>query len=162
MSASDYYTMLVCENGHVLTDCLERSSNNTPYCSECGAKTISQCPSCSAKIRGDLRDSGVVVIGYTTPAPKYCPECGAPFPWTTASLDALRELAELDDNLDDDDANALVQSAETALTDGPKTKVAALRVKKVLGKARETTASAARDLLVDVLAESAKRMIWPS
>ena len=103
-----------------------------------------------------------MVIGYTTPAPKYCPECGAPFPWTTASFDALRELAELDDNLDDDDANALVQSAETALTDGPKTKVAALRVKKILGKARETTASAARDLLVDVLAESAKRMIWPS
>lgn len=50
MSANDYYTMLVCENGHVLTDCLERSSNNTPHCSECGAKAISQCPSCGTKI----------------------------------------------------------------------------------------------------------------
>lgn len=123
--------MLVCENGHVLTDRLERSANNTPHCSKCGAKTISQCPACGAKIRGDLRDSGVVVIGYTAPAPKYCPECGAPFPWTTASLDALRELAELDDDLDADDASSLVKSAETALTDGPRTKVAAMRVKKI-------------------------------
>lgn len=162
MSVSDYYSMLVCENGHVLTDRLERSSNDTPHCSKCGARTISQCPSCGAKIRGDLRDSGVVVIGYTTPAPKYCPECGAPFPWTTASLDALRELAELDDDLDADDADSLVKSAETALTDGPKTKVAAMRVKKILGKAGKATASAARDLLVDVLAESAKRTIWPN
>ncbi len=162
MSGSDYYTMLVCENGHVLTDRLERSPNDTPHCSKCGAKTISKCPSCGAKIRGDLRDSGIVVLGHTTPAPKYCPECGEPFPWTAASLDALRELAELDDDLDAADANALVESVETALTDGPKTKVAAMRIKKILSKAGRATVAAIRDVLVDVLAESAKRTIWPS
>lgn len=48
MSANDHYTMFVCENSHVLTDCREHSSNSTPHCSECGAKTISQCPSCGA------------------------------------------------------------------------------------------------------------------
>lgn len=161
MSANDYYTMLACENGHVLTDCLERSSNDTPYCSKCGAKTISKCPSCGAKIRGDLRDSMVLTMRMT-PAPKYCPECGAPFPWTAASLDALREIAELDDDLDAADAKALVESAETALTDSPKTKIAAMRIKKILGKAGKASAVAIRDLLVDVLAESAKRTIWPS
>lgn len=161
MSANDYYTMLVCENGHVLTDCLERSSNDTPYCSKCGAKTISKCSSCGAKIRGDLRESMVLTMRMTS-APKYCPECGAPFPWTVASLDALRELAELDDDLDAADAKALVESAEAALTDSPKTKVAAMRIKKILGKAGKASAAAIRDLLVDVLAESAKRMIWPS
>lgn len=162
MGVNDYYTMLVCENGHVLTDCLERSSNDTPYCSECGAKTLSKCPKCGAKIRGELRDSGVVMIGFTTSAPNYCPECGSPFPWTAASLEALRELAELDDALDSIDADVLVESAEKAMTDNPKTKVSAMRVKKILGKAGKATASAARDLLVDVLAESAKRTIWPS
>lgn len=162
MGADDYYTMLVCENGHVLTDCLERSSNNTPYCSRCGARTISRCPSCGSKIRGDLRDPGAVVIGFITPAPSYCPECGAPFPWTMASLEALRELAELDDELGSEDVDTLVRSAERAMTENPKTEVAAMRVKKILTKAGKATASAARDLLVDVLAESAKRAIWPA
>lgn len=161
MSAEDYYTMLVCESGHVLTDCLECSSDDSKFCDKCGARTISACPSCGAKIRGDLIDSGVVCIGFTPVAPKYCPECGEPFPWTVASIEALRELAELDDDLNEADREMLVESAETAMTENPKTKVSALKVKKVLSKAGKATASAARDLLVDVLAESAKKMIWP-
>ncbi len=161
MSAADYYSMLVCENGHVLTDRLERSSNDSKYCNTCGARTISVCPGCGAKIRGDLIDSGVVCIGFTPIAPKYCPECGEPFPWTAAAIEALRELAELDDDLSEADREMLVESAETAMTENPKTKVSALKVKKVLAKAGKATASAARDLLVDVLAESAKKMIWP-
>lgn len=161
MSADDYYSMLVCENGHVLTECLERSANDSAYCDTCGAKTISECPSCGAKIRGDLIDSGVVMIGFTPKAPRYCPECGKPYPWTVAAIEALRELADLDDELDNIDKAVLVDSAKEAMTDNPKTKVAALKVKKVLGKAGKATASAARDLLVDVLAESAKKMIWP-
>lgn len=162
MGADDYYTMLACENGHVLTDSLENSSNDTPYCSDCGAKTISKCPTCGAKIRGGLRDTGIAFIGFTTPAPSYCPECGTPFPWTIASIEAVRELAELDDELDSEDVEVLVSSAEGAMTENPKTKVAAMRAKKVLDKAGKTTMSAIRDLLIDVLAESAKRIIWPA
>lgn len=161
MSVNDYYTMLVCENGHVLTDSLEISSDDSAYCSKCGAKTLTRCPSCGAKIRGDIRDSGVVMIGYTTPAPKYCPECGAPFPWTSANLEALKELAELDDELNEADTIELVDSAERAMSENPRTKVAALKIKKVLSKAGKVTATAAKDLLVEIVAESAKRIIWP-
>lgn len=104
----------------------------------------------------------MVLTMRMTPEPKLCPECGEPFPWTSASPDALREFAELDDDLDADDVDALVKSAETALTEGPKTKVTAMRVKKTLGKAGKATVAAACDLLVDIIAESAKRAIWPS
>jgi hypothetical protein len=162
MGSSSYYTMLVCENGHVITDCLERSTCDDKFCDKCGAPTISSCPTCGAKIRGDRKDSGIFVVGYVTPAPKYCPECGAPFPWTIAAIESLKELAELDDGLSDEDANELAKSAEETLSETPKTKVAAIKVKKILARAGRETASAARDLLVDVMAETAKRVIWPS
>ena len=161
MSASDYYSMLVCENGHVLTECLERSAAAAAYCDKCGAKTISTCPSCGSKVRGQLINSNFVMICFTATAPKYCPECGEPYPWTLATIEALKELAALDDDLDEVDKTILIDSAKDAMTDNPKTRVAALKVKKVLGRAGKATASAARDLLVDVLAESAKKMIWP-
>lgn len=104
----------------------------------------------------------MVLIMRMTSAPKYYPECGELFPWTSASLDALQELVELDDDLDADDVDALVKSAETALTVGPKTKVAAMRVKKNLGKAGKATVATARDLPIVIFGESDKRAILPS
>ena len=65
-----------------------------------------------------------------------------------ASIEALRELAELDDDLSEADREILIESAETAMTENPKTKVSALKVKKVLAKTGKATAPAARDLLV--------------
>lgn len=104
----------------------------------------------------------MALIMRMTSAPKYYPECGERFPWTSAFLDALRELVELDDDLDADDVDALVKSTETALTVGPKTKVAAMRVKIILGKAGKTTVATARDLPIVIIGESDKRAIWPS
>ena len=161
MSSDDYFTMLVCENGHVITDHLERSRNDARFCDECGAPTIRVCPSCGAKIRGEQINSGAIFIAMTLPAPKYCQECGSPFPWTRAKLDAVKELAELDGSLSCEDAEALVQSAEETMTENPRTRVGALRMKKILKKAGVETTSAVRDLLVDVMAETAKRAIWP-
>lgn len=162
MSRDGFYTMLVCENGHVLTDRLENSARDDKFCDKCGARAISKCPTCNANIRGDIKDSGVLVLGYTTPAPKYCPECGAPFPWTVSTIEALKEIAELDDELTSEDVETLTESAGETLSETPRTKVAALKIKKVLEKAGKETAKAMRDLLVDVVAETAKRTIWPS
>lgn len=160
---SDYYTMMVCENGHVITDRLEESSRGSAFCDECGAKNITTCPGCGASIRGDLIDTGgIAFIGFSSKAPKYCPECGQPYPWTEASIVALKELAELDDALSEEDATVLADSAKDIMSETPKTKVASMKFKKILGKAGKETASAARDLFVDIVAETAKRTIWPS
>lgn len=109
---------------------------------------------------GDLIDSGVVRIGFSSTAPKYCPDCGSPYPWTSAAIETLEELAMLDDESDEADRTGLVSSAEVAMSENPKTNAAALKVKKLLSKAGKATVSAAKDLLVDVLAESTKRTIW--
>ena len=66
----------------------------------------------------------------------------------------------LDDESDEADRTGLVSSAEVAMSENPKTNAAALKVKKLLSKAGKATVSAAKDLLVDVLAESTKRTIW--
>jgi hypothetical protein len=72
----------VCLNGHQITD----SYNSAPelrraFCNQCGAETIIACPECSASIKGDYRVPGVVAIGFTTPVPKHCENCGKPYPW---------------------------------------------------------------------------------
>lgn len=162
MSADHYYSMLVCENGHVITDEFERSVDDSAYCERCGARTITCCPNCGAKIRGDLVDSGVVVFGYMKSAPKYCPECGEAYPWTASALESIEEIARLDESLNSEEIDDLVSSTKDAMSENPNTKLATLRIKRVLGKCGTTTASFLRDIMVDVLAETAKRSIWPS
>lgn len=162
MSVDGHYTMLVCENGHVITDVLEDLPYTDKFCSMCGARTISRCPSCGVKIRGAELFSAVETDGHFPPPQRYCPECGAPMPWTQSKMEAMKELAELDDGLSDGDKVQFMESATVTLSENPKTKVSAFKVKKILGKMGKETASAIRDLLVDMVAESAKRIIWPS
>lgn len=74
----------------------------------------------------------------------------------------MEALAELDDALSEEDADDLVVSAKEIICETPKTKVAALKFKKILSRAGGETASAVRDLFVDIVAETAKRAIWPN
>lgn len=72
----------VCLNGHQITD----SYNSAPelrraFCSQCGAATITACPECNAPTKGGYRVPGVLAIGFTTPVPKHCEDCGSPYPW---------------------------------------------------------------------------------
>ena len=50
---SSYDTAQVCINGHLICTSIETLPDDTQnYCSECGVKTITDCPSCHAKLRG--------------------------------------------------------------------------------------------------------------
>src|SRR5947209_8211643 len=58
--------MLVCRNGHVLTDRFHGCPDHrASHCEVCGADTLSGCPTCGRPL-----------------APLYCSQCGAAFPWT--------------------------------------------------------------------------------
>lgn len=159
---SDYYTMMVCENGHVITDELEQSSRGSAFCDDCGAPNITTCQECGTPIRGGLIDSGVLMIGFNSSAPKYCHNCGQPYPWTSRSIEALRELVNLDDGLSTEEVNDLTKSAKDLMSETPRTKVAAMKFKKILSRAGKETVSAVRDLFVDIVAETAKKTIWPN
>lgn len=93
-----YDTAQICLNGHAVTDSVRQAPERTQKsCDECGASTITQCPSCQAPVRGAYVVPGVVALGFRYTPPAHCHNCGAPYPWTAAALEAARELIDLSD-----------------------------------------------------------------
>ncbi|REJ29274.1 DUF2321 domain-containing protein [Caldibacillus debilis] len=83
----------ICLNGHVVNASYNSyPEHNQKYCVECGAKTIIKCLKCQTPIRGYYHVD--TLIDHYTP-PKFCHECGEPYPWTAKALNAAIELAEL-------------------------------------------------------------------
>ena len=151
-----YYTALVCPNGHVTSSMLELSpEDDQPFCSECGQGTIRVCPSCGAQIHGSPGDT--VVWSYNPP--KYCHACGAPYPWTAAALTAGNELAQILEGLSPADRQGLVASFDDLTRDTPRTAVAVLRTKTLLGRLTREGATALRQILVAVATDEVKRQM---
>jgi len=143
-----YQVAQICLNGHCtcssVDDDPEFSQN---FCKTCGAKTITECPSCNAKIRGSYNNEGSYFGQYCVPS--YCYNCGAPYPWTKSALDAANELIAEDENLSEDDKTKLLESLPDIMTETPRTQLAATRIKKSLKIAGQFTAEAIRQFVVD-------------
>lgn len=54
-----YRNATICINGHVIH---KFESNHQPYCSLCGAKTISYCPNCNAPIHGVWENPNIISL----------------------------------------------------------------------------------------------------
>lgn len=150
----------ICLNGHDVCSTVGWDDHRAEerYCKECGAEVVHACPSCGKDIQGSFFDP-MFVGAFSYDVPKYCISCGAPYPWTQSAIEAVKELAELDDMLTEEDAEALGSAVADSMSDNPKTKVAVVRIKKILGKAGKATADAIRDIVVDVASEAAKKML---
>lgn len=153
---SNYYPAEICLNGHVISS---YSTNIEKYCSNCGAKTISSCPSCNTPIRGKYNADNVVIL-QDYKAPSYCFSCGKPFPWTQSRIDAIAELIEFDNQLSKDEKLYISNNVNELTIDTPKTKVVATKVKFYLSEAATATADAIKDILVEIISESAKKIIF--
>jgi hypothetical protein len=155
-----YDTAQICLNGHVTNSSMRQSPEfSQKFCRACGAATITKCPDCTTDIRGYCHVPGVVSFGDVT-APPFCVDCGAAYPWTKARLDAARELAMEQDALTPEERTALAKSLDDLVRDTPRTGLAAMRFKKLASKAGSTAASGLKDILVGVLTEGAKKIIW--
>lgn len=156
-----YDTAQVCINGHAINDSFKQHPTlNQDFCDKCGAKTITQCESCNPPIKGLYNVPGVAAIGFEYPPPKFCHNCGKPYPWTKSSLKAAKELAGEIENLNDEEKRILKQSLDELVKDSPNTQVAALRFKRLMSKTGKSSADALKDILVNILSESAKKLIW--
>ena len=167
MSDNWYDTAQICIEGHPI-NCMSVSSpeHNRKFCRKCGAKTITNCENCSAPIKGFYHDpwaSRPGNLSWFTPR-SFCDNCGKPYPWTEAKLKAAKELADELDNLSLEEREILKKSLDDIMVmeDTPQTPVAATRFKKLVAKAGKVAADGFRDILVDVLSETAKKIIWPS
>lgn len=147
----------ICRNGHVVNSSAQHySQHNEAYCSKCGAETMQNCPSCQKPIRGAYH-GGWINVNYKRPA--HCSNCGHSYPWTEAAINAAREFASIE--LSQAEQNELADIIENLVRDTPATTVAASRMKTLLARVVPVVGEGFRKILVDVMAESAKKMIWP-
>jgi hypothetical protein len=181
MRDSWYDTAQICTNGHVGNwMSASKPEYNRGFCAKCGAPTITNCQYCNAMINGyyhkgrftheeldrmvlealdPLPETTPYNLGLTLPS--FCPDCGKPYPWTEAKLKAAQEYSDELDNLSPEERNLLKKSLDDIVRDTPQTTVAATRFKKLVAKAGKVAADGFRDILVDVLSEAAKKIIWP-
>ncbi len=78
-----------------------------------------------------------------------------------ARLDAARNLAMEVDGLTPEEKDTLSKSLDDLVRDTPGTTVAATRFKRLATKAGGGAASAFKGILVSVVSETAKKILWP-
>lgn len=157
-SRSRYLTAQVCLRGHVITDTVEIGpARVSRFCDECGAPTITQCPSCQTNIRGYYDIPGAIIESRYTP-PAYCYSCGKPFPWTEERLSAARELIQMSDILEEQKAD-LEKDLVALMVETPRTKVAVAKIGAFLRRTSREVASAMRDILVDIACETVRKQL---
>jgi hypothetical protein len=92
-SADAHDVMQVCRNGHVVTESMRGSPEQSRYhCDRCGALTLHACPTCGAELPGAMEVRDLAPVGSGKP-PLFCSSCGAAFPWTTSGREGRAEPA---------------------------------------------------------------------
>lgn len=154
-----YNGATICANGHVVSKCKANFQN---YCSKCGKETYSFCLACNSPIRGVVEATEAVFLGNRHyDKPYYCFECGAPYPWTQKVLDSAVELVSLDDDLDETSKELIKSAIPELLQVTPITPVAIAKYQKGMSRAGQIIKDSMRQLLVDVISESVKKILFP-
>ena len=157
-----YDTAQICLNGHVINEMSVASQqHNQKFCQKCGTATITACPSCRANIRGYYHIPGAFGCSELN-SPKFCFNCGQPYPWTESQLQAAKELADEVENLTPEEKESLKLSIDDLVRNPAKEEVASLKFKKLVAKAGGITGDLFQKVLVNLLSETAKKFIWPS
>ena len=153
-----YYDVAqICMNGHMINESYkENPQRNQNFCDKCGEKTITKCENCGAEIRGRYKMPGIADFRpKQEKVPKYCYNCGKMYPWTKSKLQALNEVIDLVDELEDDDKNELKEASELISIDTPRTQVGVLKIKKYTDKISGVIGEKVQDLIVDIASETA-------
>jgi hypothetical protein len=155
-----YKVAEICLNGHLITDAADDyPEKREKFCSKCGEATITQCPSCKTNIRGYYEIPGYIGVSDYS-APSYCYNCGNAFPWTISKIDSAVELVQLGGVLTDSELSTFKNDLVELTKESPKVQVASYRFKRVMGKIGGNLGNAVKDIIVDVISESAKKAIW--
>lgn len=153
---SCYHTAQICLNGHLICESIEiHPEEAQSFCSDCGAQTIKECPSCHSKLRG-YYDSDFIML---TKVEKYCFNCGNPYPWTSSALESTQLLIQEDEALQEQQKTLLIDSLPDVIVETPKTKLAVVRMQKLLNSAGKFTTDIVRQFVIDFGCELAKKSL---
>ena len=160
---AQYDTAQICRNGHLINSTIRLSPQRSKqFCDQCGIDTISNCDHCKAAIRGAFYYFRLnqPMASTTTPIPAFCEKCGKPFPWTESRWEAALDLAD-QLALDIPERTLLEKSIEELIRDTPKAPAEAMRFKNIVERAAPWAMDAFNRILISVLSEPVKRLIWP-
>lgn len=158
MCSSERDAALICKNGHLINGCFHtHPQKNVPFCSECGASTISECPTCHKEISGDYKGE----FGYAIPwdIPKYCEYCGKPFPWTQSVIESISLIIQEESGLSRDLKQSVIESLPDVVSQTPRTELASIRMKKVLAGATSVAVDTIRQFIIDFGCELMKQRL---
>ena len=151
----------ICLNGHVVNSAVKKYPEfNKAFCEICGQPTITKCPNCGAEIRGEYHSSVLSIGGSYYKAPAFCSNCGSPYPWTKSRIEAAKELADELDSISDEEKEILKKSIDDLIRDTPRTEVAAVKFKRIVAKTGAETANLFKEILIEIVSETVKKMIW--
>jgi hypothetical protein len=149
----------VCRNGHLVLGSVNRFPQfRQSFCTDCGAATIEECQTCHWQIAGVSSD-GWMGGGSPYVPPKYCGECGRPFPWTERALSAAKEYTDEIDGLRPEEKTELKETFDDLAADTPRTPLAASRFKKFMSKIGPGAATVLQKVIESVATEAAKKMM---
>ncbi len=157
MRREEYDVAQICRNGHVVNPHFhDAPADNAKRCRHCGSETINCCTECKEPIRGAL--SRTFAMDWR--APRFCENCGDPYPWTKTALDAARESVDEDTVLTEADKSELKTALDDIVRDSPRTTLAASRYKRLAAKAGKSFAEGLKAILIQVASETAKKVLW--
>ncbi len=92
--------------------------------------------------------------------PSYCHDCGTAYPWTESMLEAAKELADELDGISAEEKEKLKESLNDLVREGPRTKLAETRFKKIMMKAGKEGLDAMKSILIDIVSETIKKSLF--
>lgn len=157
-----YYRIAeACPNGHVSTNSADANPEfREKFCSKCGEETSTKCSHCNTGIRGEYYVEGVIDFGSQYKPPAFCHNCGNPFEWTQRRISSAVELVQECEELSDNDLVQFENDLKALTKDSPQVQVASMRFKKNMNKLGGSVANGVKEIIVNVLSETAKKAIW--
>lgn len=156
-----FTTALICLNGHVIAYDVDELEHKDSFCSQCGAPTISTCPSCGAPIKGCYVDELKVSTRMSPCEPLHCHQCGKPFPWMQAELDEIETLIAMSDDLTSEEKNQLHTLFPNLFIETPHTVSSAITAARLLTKLSPLLKDALKASVSDkIVANALKFLGW--
>jgi len=155
-----YYDVAqICMKGHVINKSVKGfPEHSKKFCPQCGSPTITHCPKCNTYIQGVFyEEEDIYDPNYEVPW--FCQNCGAAFPWAEAKLKAAHEFAQSLD-ISKEEKKTLEQSIDDIVITTATTAASADKFRRILSKTGKTTLETGKEILTDILSETAKKIIF--
>lgn len=161
ITTNNYDPAQICEKGHLINGFSVREpQHNKKFCDKCGAKVIAACNDCGAIIKGGYWTSKMPPILHNYKVPKFCDNCGKPYPWIDASVAGVKDLLNTINGISDKEKGEFIEDLNNIIRENPNTENSSNKVKKFLSNAGKEIADGVKSLIVEIVAETAKRTIW--